>query len=107
MFYFLIMQDYELQTNYEEVFGTDEALLETINIGINNLNDNPPVLNSYIYYVDENTEGPIATLDVTDADGDDISFPYFESWGSINSEGKFLYLIFQIMRLLTNIMDLF
>ena len=83
--------DYELQTNYEVVvFATDGSNIasETINIGINNLNDNPPVLNSYIYYVDENTEGPIATLDVTDADGDDISFPYFESWGSINSEGQ-------------------
>ena len=83
--------DFENETQTDVVVrasdGTNDVY-QTIDISINNLNDNFPVLNSNIFYVDENTEGPIATLDVTDADGDDISFPYFESWGSINSDGE-------------------
>jgi len=82
--------DYETKTSYEVTITAKGSITNTdqvLTININNLNDNIPVFSSNASYSGDENQTSIGTIQVTDADGDSLSYSISSTDLSINSSG--------------------
>ncbi|MFL2485706.1 MAG: cadherin domain-containing protein [Gammaproteobacteria bacterium] len=75
---FVSPPDYETKTSYSaEVTASDgtNSTTQELNISINNINDNEPVItSSSAFSADENTQLAVGFITATDADGDSLNY---------------------------------
>jgi hypothetical protein len=81
--------DYETKTSYLATITVSDGTNSTtqaITVNVTNVNDNTPVIITERFDFDEN-QTEIGQLEVTDADGDDLTFTIQQSEFSISSTG--------------------
>ena len=86
---FVSAPDYEQQTQYAATIQISDGTLTTnapINIFINNLNDNTPLITSGTTYNADENQTAIGIVTATDADGDTVTFSI--SGSEINIDGN-------------------